>query len=44
MTTPIVPLPDIPAERPGVARLTWVVIALGAVMAPQALHQPIAIT
>ncbi len=44
MTTPIVPLPDIPAERPGVARLTWVVIALAAVMAPQALHQPIAIT
>lgn len=44
MTTPIVALPDIPAERPGVARLTWVVIALAAVMAPQALHQPLAIT
>lgn len=44
MTTHIVPLPDIPAERPGVARLTWVVIALGAAIAPQALHQPLAIT
>ena len=44
MTTHIVPLPDIPAERPGVARLTWVVVALGAAIAPQALHQPLAIT
>jgi transglutaminase-like putative cysteine protease len=44
MTTPIVPLPDIPDERPGVARLTWVVIALGAVIAPQALHQPLFVT
>jgi transglutaminase-like putative cysteine protease len=41
--TEIVPLPEIPAERPGVARLTWVVVALAAVLVPQALHQPPAI-
>ena len=44
MTTAIVTLPDIPDERPGVARLTWVLAALGAILAAHALHLPPAIT
>ena len=44
MSTTVVALPDIPDERPGVARLTWIMVALGATLAPHALHLPPAIT
>lgn len=44
MTTAIVTLPDIPAERPGVARLTWVLVALGVILSAHALHLPPLIT
>jgi transglutaminase-like putative cysteine protease len=44
MSTAVVALPDIPDERPGVARLTWVMVALGLVLAPLALHLPPVIT
>ena len=41
MSTTVVALPDIPDERPGVARLTWIMVALGATLAPHALHLPL---
>ena len=44
MSTAVVALPDIPDERPGVARLTWVMVALALVLAPLALHLPPVIT
>jgi transglutaminase-like putative cysteine protease len=44
MSTAVVALPDIPDERPGVARLTWVMVALALVLAPLAFHLPPIIT
>jgi len=44
MSTAVVALPDIPDERPGVARMTWVMVALALVLAPLAFHLPLLIT
>jgi transglutaminase-like putative cysteine protease len=44
MSTALPDLPRIVDERPGLQRLSWVLIALGAVLVPMSLHLPVGAT